>query len=85
MNEQTIIETIKKEVRHALRMSRPRSRYTLSQAAARLDVDKTGFWKRYVATGKLTAHKEDGKWYISDDSISEYIHSLELQTYGKVS
>ncbi len=77
MTDELLIKTIKKETRHILRKSATRSRYSLSQAAFRLGISENRIWKDFVAKGKLTAHKDGGHYYISDESINSLIEKLE--------
>lgn len=77
MNDELIIKTIRQETRKFLRKSANKSRYTLPQAAFRINVSKNRIWKDYVETKKLLAHKDGDTYYISDKSINDFIEKLE--------
>lgn len=74
-NLDEIILTVRKEVRHYMRLSVERELYTLSQACFRLNCSRKKFYQLYVDTGKIFPLIIAGSVFISNQDIKNCIEN----------
>ena len=72
-NFDEIISTVRKEVRHYMRLSVDRELYSLNQACFRLNCSRQKFYQLYIDTGKIFPLMIHGQVFITNQSIKDCI------------
>lgn len=78
MNEIKLQQIFVKRVNHFMRLSCERELYTVAQASFRLNISRNDLKKEFIDTGKLKVTFRDGRMFVTDQSIKEFVTEKSL-------